>query len=639
MVKINCENCISGNHNECLTSECSCAEDDHGKNYICDDCKKTGTFEDVHRKCETQWLSDGKQTSCTCPNIGHARNNNREFAAPTERSDEQRLWQLENEGTGNDSPEYVLPEMVRLVIFAENMVSKIEIQNRLKPFCKRHHIELDKIDLAIDIVWSDLDTYQEILKTASKIGAANIKTSFDRTQLAETANWITASNHIKRIELDGEMLYFNGKYYEGKAQALIERQATLLIVKSKNSDINEVVKHIERTCELITWDQIETSSHMKCLNNGLYDVERGVFSPDFDPQYIILHQIPQDYNESNTFEKIDEKVTELIPDDTSRQAYYDFLSSCLIPYSGIDYMLGLVGQTGSGKSQLTELAIKLFGDDNVFSAKFQILAKDQTTQKDAAKKMLNIDDDVSNESVHQIDTIKKWVTQSRMTGRSIYAQAATYRPMSRIMFAANDLFEIPNPDDAEAIYDRSYLIRIDKKFRRQSNEIKNVMDKVGSDEQLSGLITYLLKNAKWMLDNQSYHHTINTKDVENIWNTFGNKVQIFVKKWIVFDPRARTESGEPFNQWSNYAHENGIKPGVRKKFKEIFEEIVGNVPTKTRINNIECYAYSGFRMKTEEEIKTDNQTTLDSSNSSTNSTLYLISKIIQNKLQEKKVEL
>ena len=63
------------------------------------------------------------------------------------------------------------------------------------------------------------------------------------------------------------------------------------------------------------------------------------------------------------------------------------------------------------------------------------------------------------------------------------------------------------------------------------------------------------------------------------------------------------------------------------------------MPTKTRIDNIECYAYSGFKLKTEEEIKKDNQTTLDSSKSSTNSTLYLISKIIQNKLQEKKVEL
>ena len=270
-------------------------------------------------------MTDGKQTSCTCPNIGHARNNNREFAAPTERSDEQRLWQLENEGTGNDSPEYVLPEMVRLVIFAEDMVSKIEIHNRLKPFCKRHHISSDKIDLAIDIVWSDIDTYQEILKTASKIGAANIKTNFDRTQLAETGKWLIASNHIKRIELDGEMLFFNGKYYEGKAQALIERQAGLLIPKCKNSDINEVVKYIERTCDVIDWDQIEASSHVKCLKNGLYDVERGVFLPNFDPQYIILHQIPQDYDESNTFEKIDEVVTDLIPDDNSRQTYYDFL--------------------------------------------------------------------------------------------------------------------------------------------------------------------------------------------------------------------------------------------------------------------------------------------------------------------------
>lgn len=641
-MKINCKNCINDNHNECLTSECLCASDDHGKNYICDNCKKTGTFEEVHRICETQWLTNGKQTPCKCPNIGHNRNNNMEISLPKEKTDADRLWQLENEGTGNDSPDFVLPEMVKLLIYAENMVSKIEIYARLKPFCKRYHVDVDKIDLAIDIVWSDIDMYNTILKTSGLLGEKNTKTTFDRTQLAETAKWITANNHIKRIELTGDLLYFNGKFYESNAAALIRRSARILILKHKNNDINEIVKYIEDTCKIITWNDIEHSVHIKCLNNGLFDIKSGVFTSKFSSDYIILHQIPQDYNEDNNFNEINEKVQELIPDDTSKQAYYDFLSSCLIPYSGIDYMLGLVGQTGSGKSQLTELATKLFGDENVDGAKFQILSQDQTTQKTVAKKMLNIDDDVSDESIRQIDTIKKWVTQSRFTGRGIYEQSTTYRPMSRIMFAANDLFEIPNADDAEAIYDRSYLIRIDKKFRHQKTEIKNVMDKVATDEQLSGLITYLLKNAKWMYDNQRYHHTINTKEVENIWNTFGNRIQVFSKKWIVFDAASRTESGDPFNLWSKYAHQNNFKPRDKKKFKEIFEEIVGNVPTKTRINGIECYAYSGFRVKTEDEVRKEEQTklTTESSISSTDSALLIFSKIlISNKIRFEKVEL
>lgn len=624
----NCTPCSKELHNECTREDCLCASDDHGENYICDTCKKSGTFEAVHRVCEVDWLANRKVTSCKCPNIGHARNNN-QIVIPNERSDAQRLWSLENEGTGGDSPEYVLPEMVKLVIFAEQMVSKIEITARLKPFCKRYHIELDKIDSAIDMVWGDIDIYEQIKEISFLIGSKNVKTKFDRTQLSEAALWISGNNYIKRLELDGKMFYFNGQYYEGNAEELIRRSARQILPKHKTTDITEVVKYIEDTCKLIKWTDIEQSIHIKCLNNGLFDVKRGVFSPNFDPDYIILSQIPQDYDTTKNYDEIDTKVKELIPDNISRQAFYDFLSSCLIPYTGIDYMFGVVGSTGTGKSQLGELAQKIFGeDDNILDSPIHKIASDATTQIEAAFKILNIDDDLSDESIKQIDVIKKWVTQSKFTARGIYDKPTTFRPMSRLMFAANDLFEIPSVDDAEAIYDRTYLIRIDKKYRHQDNEIKNMMLKVATQDQLNGIITYLLHNATWMYENESYHHTIDVKDVENIWNTHGNRIQLFVKKWIVFDAAARTESGDPFNKWSSHAHENSFKPKDKKKFKPIFEEIVGNVPTKTRINGIECYAYSGFRIKTDDEIKQEEQTSLeDSSKSSVDSSIINISKI------------
>ena len=146
--------------------------------------------------------------------------------------------------------------------------------------------------------------------------------------------------------------------------------------------------------------------------------------------------------------------------------------------------------------------------------------------------MLNIDNDLSHESIKHIDVLKKWITQDGFTGRRIYEYSSTFRPMSRLMFMANDLYEIPNSDDADAIYDRTYIIRVDKKFRHQSDEVKRIMEKTVTVSQLEGFATYLLKNATWMHQNEKYHFSMSVNEVEDVWNTFGNRIKMFIEKWI-----------------------------------------------------------------------------------------------------------
>lgn len=428
---------------------------------------------------------------------------------------------------------------------------------------------------------------------------------FDTTQLIETGEWIKGRLEIKRIELTGDMLWFNDQYYQHEAEAQIRRIARQRIAKAKNKDISEVVKYVEDTCHVINWTDIEKSIHLKCLLNGIYDIKTGIFYTKFNPDYIILNQIPHSYSEDNTFEKIHEKVTELIPIEKERQSYYDFISTCMHPYTGVDYQFGTIGGTGTGKSQLGKLAQMTLGNENVGDATIHLIAKDQTTQKNMAFKMLNIDYDLNSESIKQIDVIKKWITQDGFTARGIYAQSTTFRPMSRLMFMANELYEIDNEDDAEAVYDRTYIIRVDKKFRHQKEEIKRVMEKTATDEQMNGFITYLLKNATWIAQNETIHHVMDVNDVENIWNTFGNRIKMFIKKWIVMSPSAKTDSGDPYNKWMKHCMDNKFKPKDKKRFSEIFNENVGITPTNSRIDGDNWYGYVGFRLKTDEEVAKD----------------------------------
>ena len=520
------------------------------------------------------------------------------------RNDECRLEELIDNGRGNNSEQYALREITKLLISAKHLVSKIDIEKELFSWCKKYNVDLTLIEETINGVFTDSETFTQIKDICFKLGESKVKVVFGNKQLTEISFYLMGRFHIKRIELTGDLIFFNDQYYEKKAEALIRRNARECVLKSKNGDINEIVKMIEDTCRLITWDDLVNSTHIKCLLNGVYNIKTGEFSTTFDPEDIILNQIPHNYNEKASWKNIEKIVRQIITDDKDRQSFFDIISTALHPYTGIDYQFGGVGQAGTGKSQLCTLIKMTLGKDNVSNATIHLIAKDSTTQKDCAFKMVNVDVDLNEDSIKQIDVIKKWITQDDFTARGIYEHSTTFKPMSRLLFMANNLYEIANSDDAEAIYERSHLVRLDNKFRKKKDvEIKDVIKKAATPEELEGLIYYLLKNASEIWNLQEIHFPMDYSTVENTWNAFGNRIKEFVKIWIEQGVDSRLEHNEPWNKWLSYAFEKEFKPKNRRKFTEIFNEIVGNIPSVTRSNGLEMRAYSGIRLRTEDEVK------------------------------------
>lgn len=572
-MKINCPDCLEDNHNSCKNPDtCLCAENKHGESL------KNGVRV-IEKTNEPTFYED-----CL--------------------KDKERLDEMLNEGVGENNPETIIKEIIKLMISTDHLISKIDIVKALKQWGFRFGVLADWSGL-VDLVWSDADTFQTIKNVCFEKGRRKIDTVFEQGQLIEVSYYLMGRYHIKRIELTGTLIFFNDMYYEDAAEQLIRRKARDLLIKSKNGDMNEIVRMIEDSCKVITWKDIEDSVHIKCLLNGIYDIKEGVFSETFNPDYIILNQIPHEYNIMNSWEKIDEKVSEIIEKTNDRESYYDSLSVALHPYTGIDFQFGGVGQPGTGKSQLCELSIMTLGDDNVSASPIHMVASDLTTQKDIAFKFLNIDMDMSNETIRNIDVLKRWITQDKFTARGIYEHNTTFRPMARMCFMANDLYEIASGDDAEAIYERTHVIKLEKKFRGQEGQIKNVFKKIATESELSGFITYLLRNATDIYNNQRIRHPINIQTVRDTWNLHGNRIKEFVETWTTKGD-FRVDTNEVWNKWLKFTNLMGYKSKDKKKFHEIFDELVGNTPTKTRIGHGEdakqVWAFHGFRLLQDHEV-------------------------------------
>lgn len=535
-----------------------------------------------------------------------------DFKEPTDEEKEKQkreeLDDLLDNGRGNNTEEWTIERLVELLIFINKEISKPKLKKKLVKWCFkfRYEIAIKMINGIIDGVFDDDENNEKIRQIAFDLGRENKSILFDRTQTDEVAYWIMGRYYVKRIELTGDLLFWNDKIYDTKAIALIRRACRKIFTSSLNRDITEVLRLIEDTCDVITWIDIENSIHLKVLNNGTYNIKTGEFKEEFSPDNLVLNQLPHDYME-NPWDDIVNVVSTIITNNEDRESFEDFLSLCFHPYNGIYIQFGGVGPAGTGKSQLAELAIMVMGTKNVRNAAIHQLAEDQTTQKDVGYSMLNIDADLSGESIEHIDIIKKWVTQDNFTARGIYEQPVDFRPTSRLLFFANELYEIANPDDAEAIYERTHLVKIENKFRGSEKEVKSIMKQTVTQEQLDGFISFLLKNATDIWKNQKIRHPMNFSTVEKNWNLFGNRIKEFITKWVEIGSNLRVEQNEPYDKWLSHALEKGYHNKDRRKFKKIFEELMGSSPTVSRIDGEVVRVYHGFRVKNRREVEEESK--------------------------------
>lgn len=513
-------------------------------------------------------------------------------------ADIERLEKIKSKGLGDNSAEFVVPEMISLIISTKHIVSKDMIKQELVVWGRYFGVK-ENWDKLIDSTWNDSEVFTMIKQICYKVGQRRNEILFAKNQLIELSFWLMGRYYIKRVELTGDLLFFNDEYYEKNAEALIRRHGRVSIIKSKSTDMNEIIKYIEDSCRIITSDDIESFVHLKCFLNGTFDIKKGEFVTTFSPQNIILNQIPRNYVKKGKFENIERIVSEIIPDKKDRQTYFDFGSNCLLPYSGIDFQLGLVGIPGTGKSKLAKLFRIAMGSANVKHAKIHSIAQDQTLQKDVAYCYLNIDEDMSSEDI-RTDTLKKWITQEEFTGRSIYAHESTFRPTTRLMFCANGLYEIPNPDDALAIYERTHIIKLTQKFRGTEKEVKNIWEPI-TDSEFDEFISYLIRNVSKIYKNQNIKYPQSSTQTESLWNEYGNYIRQFIEEWVEKDPNTKQQNGEIHTRWLQHCIDNGLSPKGRNQFYDKFNEIIGSSPVKFRNGDDLFYGYIGIKLKTLDE--------------------------------------
>ena len=117
----------------------------------------------------------------------------------------------------------------------------------------------------------------------------------------------------------------------------------------------------------------------------------------------------------------------------------------------------------------------------------------------------------------------------------------------------------------------------------------------------------MLKNATWIFKHQKVHYPINPNQTRDTWNIFGNRIKHFFEKFFEVGSSLKTPKNKVFDKWLHHALENQYPANERKKFFELFDEIVGTAPMNMRMGVDQVYGYSGFGLKSDDAVRQESQ--------------------------------
>jgi putative DNA primase/helicase len=391
------------------------------------------------------------------------------------------------------------------------------------------------------------------------------KGAFISKSLAED---IMAENQFITLEDTREILvYREGKYETGGENLIMKVSQAKLQERSKKSYITEVTFYIQNatmTCR----ESLNNDHQIINLKNGLYDLKHDKFMPH-DPTVLSTVQIPVNYNPDAKCPAIDKFVSEVVSEE-DKQVLLEVIGYSMIPDYSIQKAFMLLGSGSNGKSVFLNMLRMFIGNENCSGESLQLLEKDKYSTANLYGKLLNVCPDIPNSKIYD-NSIFKMLTgnEQRIRAEKKYQGAFEFNNTARLIFSANDLPPVANGN--HAYFRRWQLIDFPNQFKGEKAD-RNLIDKLTTEEELSGLLNEALIALKWLLEKGEFSYNKTEAEVERLYRIKSDNVAAFADECVKMslDETLKAVMYDAYTKWCKKQGLKIVSNGLfGKKFKNL----------------------------------------------------------------------
>lgn len=375
----------------------------------------------------------------------------------------------------------------------------------------------------------------------------------------EIAQWLLKEQHFITMRDTDEIHIYNEGIYEPIAdEIIIEAIRQTLGEYCTVYDRNET-KAIIRDATITDRSVFDVNPEMKiCLENGVLNLDTQAFLEHSPDQYF-LTKLPLVYDPDAQCPLIDEFSKQIV-DKSDVQTLYEIIGYCLLRDYPIHKAFMGVGGGANGKSVYLNLIKTFLGNENVSGLSLQQLLNSRFSTSALVGKYANIYGDIPSKALGDTGIFKMLTGNDNIGAEHKWGKHFTFQNHAKLLFSTNKIPE--TKDDTDAFFRRWIIIVFPNQFTNYSKPKAdpNKLEKLTTQEELSGLLNKALQSLAKLLSNRQFHGDKPTAEWRVDYIRKSDPIAAFYMDCLIEipDPDIYISKADLYQAFVNYCKENKL---------------------------------------------------------------------------------
>jgi len=405
-----------------------------------------------------------------------------------------------------------------------------------------------------------------------------------------------------------EMWIYNKGIYVPQGQSYIKEFCRKVLELSYTTNLaNQVIAKLE-TDTYIEQDEFfsDSNPHSICVENGILNLETKKLTI-FNPKKIFFNKIPVVYDKDKKCPMIIKHFNTILKDKGDIPVIQELFGYLLYKEYFIEKAFMFCGDGRNGKGKTLDLMKRFLGANNCANIPIQQFENDNFALGELFNKMANLAGDISKTALKETGNFKSLTGRDLISAPRKFLTRVNFVNYAKMIFCANDLpitYDLtPAFWNRWILLDFPYEFVSEKEFNNKSDEDKantkiadaNIIDKLTTDEELSGLLNWALKGINNLIEKQDFSYSKSVEDVKNLWIRKSSSFNAFLMDCIVEDFDSKIEKKELRKCYSIYCKKYKLKMIGEKIMKAILEKTFGIWDERPMINSIQFQCWNGIK--------------------------------------------
>ena len=393
---------------------------------------------------------------------------------------------------------------------------------------------------------------------------------------------VLGCHHIKTPEDSKEIYIYKDGIYEGNGEAFIGKLVQKILgTLNSNHDTSEIIGHIKRST-YVKRDVFIEPINLICLQNGILNIDTMEVA-EYSPDIVFLNKINSSYNPKADCPKIKKFLREVLlkredwdnpnADTTDLRTMQEFIGYLLYKKVILNRAVMLYGEGENGKSTCINLIKKFLGEKNVSNIAIQKLESNNFAVSHLEGKLANLHSDLPKTALRETSKFKQLTGGDTVDAEKKFKDTFSFTPYAKMMFAANTL---PlTHDDTRAFWRRWLIFNFPNSFEENKKDTKkNILDKLTTEEELSGLLNWAIEGLKRLLKNQQFTINKSTGEIREEYIRQSDSIGAFILDMIVECPGQHIVKRVLYESYVDYCRKRAYDMVAENTFHRRFHHKV-----------------------------------------------------------------